>query len=372
MRHWHIILIVILVGAALLRLVPAFQCQMPPHHSDMATYTRLASEPGISVSPPPGYPLFLRAIFRIFGAENYTAVFIIQALLSTFSVFLIYYLGTLVGARLTGLIAAGIAALYPNFIVYNLTTLTESLGILFTLLMLISLARPMEERRRSILSAVLLFAGCAVRPAFLYFWPGLLLTLKKRGLFILTTLVFLSPWLIYSFASGRIPNRGSLAFYKTYNPVADGITHYKMDQTELGSRDLSNFEYVRAAFDFIVHNKWKTLDIIYNKASIVLARGWDSFVMRDLVGDRRFFNNLLNYAYLPVMFFGFLALARLYDRQNRVIALPLLSYLLFFITLAIFKIRYRLLIEPMLIIFTSILAVHACGKRLYPESGADA
>ncbi len=365
MKKWLILLAVIIVVGGTVRIVAAARCDILPNHSDMATYNQLAFRKGISVSPPPGYPLFLKAIYTIFGAGDVNAVYITQAILSTLTIILIFYFTLIVSGPGTALLAAGISAIYPNFIVYNLTTLTEPLALFIMMILLISLAAPPAKRRwmpltgekgGSILSAVILFAGCAVRPAFLYFWPGVLLSVRKKTSFILATLVILSPWLIYGLATGKTPNRGALAFYKTYNPVADGVTHYKISKTALGSRELSNVEYIRGAFEYIVNNKWDTLDIIYNKGSIFLARGWDAFVMRDLTGNTRTMNNLMNYAYLPVMFFGFIGLVRFYDRRNRVAALPALSYILFFVTLAIFKIRYRLLVEPVLIVFASILA----------------
>jgi hypothetical protein len=111
---------------------------------------------------------------------------------------------------------------------------------------------------------------------------------------------------------------------------------------------------VREALKFIVLNKWKTLDITYNKLSLLISRGWDTFVLRKVVGNNSTLNNIMMYAYVPVAALGFIGLVRLVNRRNRIIAIMMTSYLVLSIFLAIFKYRYRVLIEPMLIIYASL------------------
>jgi hypothetical protein len=77
---------------------------------------------------------------------------------------------------------------------------------------------------------------------------------------------------------------------------------------------------------------------------------------------------ILQYAYLPVMILGFTGMIRFSDRRSRRIMLPALSYLLFFIVLAIFKMRYRLLAEPAFIIFTAVTIGHICGFQEFRDS----
>jgi len=168
--------------------------------------------------------------------------------------------------------------------------------------------------------------------------------------------------------TGKGTNRGALAFYKTYNPKANGWNWFDIKSTEVGRRDLPSRVYLRESVEFIIGNKWKTLDIIYAKASKIFARGWDSFVMKPLTGGSGFLSNLLPYAYLPVMILGFIGMIRFGNDRNRLIMLPTLSYLVFFVLLSIFKIRYRLLAEPALIIFASITIGRICGLREYEDT----
>ena len=371
MKSWKIALLVILLAAGALRLSAALDCDTAPDYSDMAIYNRLALEKGIAVSPPPGYPLFLRSIYSIAGAKNYTAVFVIQALLSTLTVWLIFLVARRISGTATALVAAGISAVYPNFIMYILTTLTETLALLIMMLMLWAIVSVRPDEKRSLLSAAILFAGCVVRPAFLYFWPGVLAALKKRKVFLAATAAVIVLLVIFGLVTGRGTNRGALAFYKSYNPMADGRTYFDLTETEIGRRDLPSSVYLRESAEFIAGNKWKTIDIIYVKGSKVFSRGWDSFLMNELTGGNRFLNNLLIYAYLPVMILGFIGIIRFRDGRNRQLALPVLSYLLFFVLLAIFKIRYRLLAEPVLIIFAAITIGHICRFREYQDTSGE-
>ena len=222
LKRWKIALLIILVAGGVLRVAGALDCDVAPDYSDMAIYNKLALDSGIATSPPPGYPLFLRLIYTIAGSKNYTGVFVIQALISTLTVWLIFLVTRHVSGTTTALVAAGISAFYPNFIMYILTTLTETLALLITMLMFWVIVAVRPGRKRSLLSAAVLFTGCVVRPAFLYFWPGVLAVLKKRKVFLAATAAVVVPVVILGVVTGRGTNRGALAFYKSYNPRSNG------------------------------------------------------------------------------------------------------------------------------------------------------
>ncbi|UCF05572.1 MAG: glycosyltransferase family 39 protein [bacterium] len=346
----------------------ALTCKALPDFSDMETYTRLALQGGISVSPPPGYPLFLRFIYHIFGPRNYTAVFVVQGLISTVTVWLIFLAAEKVSNTRSALIAAGVSAIYPNFLVYNLLTMSESLGIFFSVSILLLMVSSAPEKIKPSAAAPLLIVGCAVRPVLLYFWPGMLLGLKRRMIFVISTLVLISPWIVYGIATGKSTNRPGRAFYKTYNPRSDGRQFVRFSDTPLERSDLPNAVYIREAFRFIVNNKWKTVNIMYNKAAMIFSRGWDEHFMAKVIGASSYRRAVMIYAFVPIMLLGFGGMIVTYDRRNRLVAFLVASYLLAFILLAIFKVRYRVLIEPMLIIYGAILIeskLLECLKRLF-------
>ena len=362
-----IILAAIFLLSLAIRTYFALTCDAIPDYSDMARYSEEALKRGFPTSLPPGYPLFLRVIYAIFGAYNYTAVFVIQGIISSLTVLLIYWVGDRIRSATTGLIAAGVSAVYPNFIVYNLTTLTETIGVLFVMLLLAAIVSPISDRKRSILAAVVLCIGYAFRPVILFFTPGAFLSLRKRIVFIISLAFILGPLITYGMLTGKSSHRGARAFYKTYNPKSNGQQYVNLKETELGSSKLPSKIYIKAAFTFIKKNGWKTVDIIYNKTAIVLSRGWDKFVMRPIVGYRRGMYYIMTYAYVPIMLLGFFGMIRYYDHKNKVLTSLTLSYLVLIIVIAIFKFRYRLLVEPMLIVCAAIFINERCKSFVMPN-----
>ncbi|MBN2185143.1 MAG: glycosyltransferase family 39 protein [Candidatus Krumholzibacteriota bacterium] len=358
----RIILIAILAVAALFRISLAVSCDSVPDYSDMATYNEAAMSGGIPSFPPPGYPLFLRAIYTVFGDYNYKAVFVIQGLLSLMTVFMIYSITVRVSNRTAGLAAAGIAAIYPNLLAYNLTTLTESLSVFLVVLILYLMTSRSREAISSILAGVFLSAAYFVKPSILFFTPGIILGVKKRMTFLITLAAILGPVFIYGSLSGTGEGRGPVLLYKAYNPRAAETPVFSMEETELGDEGTSGEEYLEETINFISGNKWKTLDIIYYKSSLLISRGWDSFVLKDISRNNRHLTNILIYGYIPVMLLGFAGLIRFIDRDNRVVAWMMISYLVIHIIITIFKLRYRLLIEPMMIIYSGITISRMIGR----------
>lgn len=350
-----LILLVILAAAVVIRVYVALRCTAIPGYSDMALYNAAALRGGFPTSSPPGYPLFLKAIYAIFGAHNYTAVFVAQSLISALTVLLIYRVTSAVASRRAGLLAAGIAAVYPNLIAYNLTTLTETFGVFFVMILFFILVAAIPERTRSILAAVAIFFGFVFRPVVFLFAPGVFLGIKRRWTFALAAVVLLTPLIAFEMTVGKSFQRSAVAIYETYHPSSDGSQLIHPDSTALRSDTLSSAVYLKAALANIAHNRWKAIDNVYSKATVLFSRGWDTFVLEPIVGSGTLAYYVWAYAYLPVLVFGFIGMARLYGRGNRMIALPALSYAVLVVLFFLFKFRYRLPIEPVLIIYTSML-----------------
>jgi hypothetical protein len=356
----------VLVAACLLRIIPALTCQVIPDFSDMAAYNEAALAGGIPSFPPPGYPLFLRAIYTVFGELNYRAVFIIQALLSTVTVFFVYLVTRRIFSVGAGLIAAALAAVYPNLIAYNMTTLTETLSLFILGLLLLVITSRTSESRKSLIAGVLIFIGYVVKPAFLFFVPGALIGMKKRLPLLASLAVTFGSLMIYGLATGTGEGRGPIMLYKAYNRAAADKSYITMEETELGeSDDVSGGDYLKETYDFVRSNKWMTFDIIYQKATLLIIRGWDDFVLKDIVGNHWIRLQLIIYGYIPVFLLGVAGLLRHYTRKSRIVALMVLSYAVFHIVVTIFKIRYRLPVEMLLIIFAgSTLASIRIGNPL--------
>jgi hypothetical protein len=104
---------------------------------------------------PPVYPVFLGYVFKIFG-EGMAQTYVVNAVLSTATVAVIYCIGLVLFDRRTALVSAGALALWPGQIYYTSLTLSEPLfTLLFALGVLLMLLVPRVDRGRGAL--VLLF-----------------------------------------------------------------------------------------------------------------------------------------------------------------------------------------------------------------------
>lgn len=257
---WYLILILTL--ALVLRLIFVFGFEPCPIVNDAAIYDTTAwnliqgkgyvMQPGLPFAGrEPGYPLFLALIYFLFG-HNYTAVYVIQALIGASICFFIYLIcseaiapcldpiGRL-GTRIlegrdklsesiekerlkhkTGLIAALFVALYPPFIAYSSLLLTE---IWFAFLLLITvwlLAKALKTNSIKFYFLGGLFLGLTTLtrgttllfPIFLFI--ALMIAYKQikkaalhSGVVFLGMLLLVSPWIIrnYSLFYALVPVR---------------------------------------------------------------------------------------------------------------------------------------------------------------------
>jgi 4-amino-4-deoxy-L-arabinose transferase-like glycosyltransferase len=354
----RIILLVIFAAAMILRVSLAATCENQPTFSDMHDYNQLAVEGRFNTYLPPLYPLFLRLVYSVFGDYNYTAVFIVQSILMSFMILLMYDIVRRVADETAAVIAALLCAVNPNFIAYGLTTMTEALSLCIVVLIIWLLYTPFGELKKAIVLGCVLVAGIYIKSAMIFFVPPVLFASKRRLTIVLILAALISPWIIRNAVVhdkvAPVSDTGALNFYATYNPAATGSKHTDAAHTPLRTYDHDQMTYVREALKFIIHNKWKTVDITYNKVSLLLSRGWDTHVLKPVVGGNATLNNIMLYAYVPLAVLGFIGLIELYDRRNRIIALMMFSYLVLSILFAIFKYRYRVIIEPMLIMYASM------------------
>jgi len=379
-RSLLVVLLCIFAVALGIRVHFALCSTAKPDYSDMAWYNEVALQGGFPKELPPAYPLFLRAIYALFGKGSYRAVFVVQGFIGALTAAMIGWIGAKVGNLRVGATAGGIAALYPNFIVYSLTTLTETFGLFCVVALSVVLVAEMGERRRSIAAVLCLACGALFRPVILFFAPGVFFSVRKRGVFALACAVVVAPLVAYELSAGMTFQRAAVALYETYYPTLDGVGFIDPKTTDLGSDTLASEVYVKTALANVRANPWRAVGNAYNKGAVLFSRGWDKFVMDPVVsslGNRsallrqtheparpRVRDSLevsadaayvMEYGFVPVMLLGFVGMARLYSRRNRALVLPALSYVLLMILVCIFKLRYRLLVEPVFIIFASLL-----------------
>ncbi|HVP43524.1 MAG TPA: glycosyltransferase family 39 protein [Terriglobales bacterium] len=95
----------------------------------------------------PGYPLFLVAIWSIFGIEHYTAVMVAQILLDLGTCFVVAEVARETAGGRAARIAFALCALCVFFANYDATALTEPLAIFFAALALLGAVKGLDRLR---------------------------------------------------------------------------------------------------------------------------------------------------------------------------------------------------------------------------------
>jgi len=118
---------------------------------------------------PPGYPLFLALIFKIFG-DKYAPVISCQILLSLFTVWLTYRLGRVLFGEVAALLAAFVLAMDPISILYAHYFLTETLFTLVLAIAILWWKRSVQDASFafSAFSGIMLGACILIRPIASY------------------------------------------------------------------------------------------------------------------------------------------------------------------------------------------------------------
>ena len=182
---------------------------------------------------PPLYPLFLRAVFDVFG-RHYAPVVIIQLGLSVATVALAYWLACLLLPRRLALLAAFLLAADPASIVFANQMMTETL-FAFLLTLALALAVVAMRREKTILAAVAgLLLGLAVltRPVAFYLplvlVPALVLAWRRRTSLILAAALvvgFAIPaggWLVRNLHTTGVATISTIEGYNVWHYRAVG------------------------------------------------------------------------------------------------------------------------------------------------------
>ena len=315
----------------------------------------------------PLYPLFLSGIYRIFG-DSYLSVRIIQSLVGTASVFLIYLLGKNIFSIKVGLIASFISAFCPFFIFFTGLLLTETLFMFLLLSLIYLLQKMLAMKRFGYAVAAGLVAGLCVliKPLIAYFLPFAFLVFfiahgNKRPLigygFLIMILAgaVLSPWIIRNYQQfGKfipLTTGGGITLYESNNPWATGGPGYenivwteemrRMDEVKLDRH------FRREAVKFIVNNPRRTIQL----AGIKFKRFWN--VVPNVEEYRDLKHNLISLlSYGPVLLLAIWGMieGRRRGRELAILYLPIVFFSLVHLVI-LGSIRYRVPITPYLILF---------------------
>jgi len=141
----HLVLAAIVVVAFLVRLAAVLAIEVDPRvgwHFDMTWYDGVARRLlkgwgyiGVDGAPtaawPPGYPVFLAAVYAVFG-PSLLAAKVANALLGAATTLVTYLIACEIRRPAVGIVAAAIVALFPGHVLFAPALLSEALfGFLF-------------------------------------------------------------------------------------------------------------------------------------------------------------------------------------------------------------------------------------------------
>jgi len=225
----------------------------------------------------PGYPAFLAAIYVCFGHSPRAAA-VAQAFVSALTTLLLFWLARRFVNRRASLLAAGLHAFSPVFLVYVPLLATETvatcLGVA-ALLLLCPHVQPETPRRgwrawgQVALSGAIMGLNLLVRPSGLFFLPGLVLVLALRtdlswrgralgvGVFVLALSAVLAPWMIRNVrigAGATLSTTGGWNLYMGNNDRATTGGHLPVRLPRLPGETDADLDrrYTSAAIDWIL------------------------------------------------------------------------------------------------------------------------
>ncbi len=231
---------------------------------------------------PIGYPLFLAALYKVFGVHFYVAK-VFNIIMSSVTVGLTFLLGRNLWSFAGGLCAGILLAILPSQIEWTSVLCSEVLYtfLLVTSLYIFTLKKPEEQNWfHPLASGVLLGLGCLVRPVglllplflwFIYFFStknfkrGVVL----GGILVASTLLTISPLTIRNYIVFKsfipVSTNGGINLWQGNNPNATGGYYWPSDPESNPLTPYFNDEVKRdqvarkLALEFICNNPDKFL-----------------------------------------------------------------------------------------------------------------
>jgi 4-amino-4-deoxy-L-arabinose transferase-like glycosyltransferase len=325
-------LIVIAATALLLRISFALimDSRLPDAITrEMNTINFHILKKGYDAMRPPLHTLFLRIVYSLFGARDHLAVFLVQGILSCTMVPCFYLTGRALFGRSAGILAAAIVAVYPNFIAYNLSLSPGSISLVVIVMVTAAAVIEAPETVGAVLSAVFISIGILLEPLLVYFLPGMVLTVKKKWVFIAVVLVILASWAI----------RNS-AVQKRFVPV------YEKRAYNISLRHFKNR-----------YEMWMPVHMIYKNGTVLLGKSRVDAFSDDSERRLRNIGYISTYSHAIIMLLGLIGIIRYRRKEQLVVIAPVTGYILLLVLFSKFRVEYRIYLEPLLILYAAALIV---------------
>lgn len=336
----------------------------------------------------PGYEFFLAFVYILFG-HAYWPVWIIQALLLSFTAYFVYRMGEKVffnsWSRSAGLLAAGLIAFSPDLITVSAMLMTEILGIFFMTLALYIFFRYYENGRTDWLLLFGLVFGTAIAvrtPALFLAFPILVFFLKERRIkhlllaFGIAVLVF-TPWIIrnYRVYGEFVPLNANIGYniLGGNHPGASGeqepvpiLENYLETLGVLGA----NKQAIKDGLEYIVQNPVEFIGLTLKRTSIYFSFARPTGFWFHLQGLGKFLTLAFStvYGFLMFLLGGLgIACARSLlpeERKRALFFLALFIMMPLAIVGLVVETRYRFSAYPFLAVFAGFGFKELYEKRI--------
>lgn len=191
----------------------------------------------------PAYPYFIAVVYSIFG-QSIEILRILQVLLSSISIFIIYLVGRNLVSKSVGYISAGMTAVYSVFIFYSGSILSETLQLFFYLILYLLLTNKdkITEHKHWFYIGLVLGIAAIFRANILLFIPVVIIWLffqvrkneqiKKTFLkltvfFLIGTSLPILPVTIRNYTVSNefilLTTNGGINFFIGNNPFSPGV-----------------------------------------------------------------------------------------------------------------------------------------------------
>jgi 4-amino-4-deoxy-L-arabinose transferase-like glycosyltransferase len=344
----------------------------------------------------PGYPFFLALIYLIFG-HSFLAVRIVQALLDLVTMFLIFNIGKLLFEKKVAITSILIYAIYP-LLLYSVSTFFPATLFTFLLALVFYLTLNVKQNPsifKFIALGVIIGLSILTVPTvsamipFLLFW--IILSRKEKNFrSVLSIVVIISamvmtmtPWLIRNYVVHKKPlfiaSNGGYNFWMGNNPHAKISTGNSIPIPDKLSQKLSNTKseiereriFYQDAFQFIKANPKRFISLTFLKALNL----WH-FYPTPTTGYKT--NVMLSKALsvvscVPILILAIFGMIFTYSKKKQEVCLFVLLFLTFTAVYAIFftKVRFRIPLDPYLIIFASYSIVHLWERKMKKKYSID-
>jgi len=361
--------------AFIIRIIFVFSLKTKFYFDDEYEYWKIVNNfitgKGLIVSEtlkayrPPLYPLFLVLFAKL--NTGITGIRIVQALLSSVSCIFIYFLARKVFNEKIAIFSLAISSVYPFFIFYSGFLLTETLFIFLVICCIYAFIKLAESRVSPVYGFIPgIFAGLAglCRPTMELFFPFCLLFIilskascvvkfKKIVFAMAGFIIILTPWIIRNFIvlGSFVPGTtmGGAVFWEGNNPYSDGgPCRYFPEgvwQIEESKRDQV---FYKLTIDCIKQNPKRFAWLLWNK----FIRFWN------VVPNASEYTKTI-YRIISVFSFGLMLpffVLGIFVSPRNLNTLFLTGMIVFFTVfhmIFLASIRYRVAIEPFVIMFAS-------------------